>query len=186
MSNLLQFKVQLKNIKPAIYRNIIVPENASFSQLHEILQHTMGWFNCHLFQFVIDRNNYITVPHKDYDYGQIYDAKKVKLKDYFNSFKKKIIYEYDFGDSWEHTITLSKVLVNDKNIDYAVCLKGQRNCPPEDCGGPWGYENFLAAISNKKNPEHKEMLEWVGGDFDSEEFDLEHVNGLIKKIKIKI
>jgi Plasmid pRiA4b ORF-3-like protein len=186
MSNLLQFKVQLKNIKPAIYRNIIVPENASFSQLHEILQHTMGWFNCHLFQFKMDRNNYILIPDKSYDdYGETHDARKIKIKDYF-AMKKSIVYEYDFGDSWEHTVTLTKVLENENKIDYAICMKGQRSCPPEDCGGPWGYENFLAAILDNKNPEHNEMLEWVGGEFDPGEFDLEHVNGSIKKIKIKI
>jgi hypothetical protein len=185
-NNIFQFKVQLKNITPAIYRNILVPESATFLQLHEIIQHTMGWDNYHLFQFVIDRNTFIGIPNKEFDFGEVYDAKKIKLKDFFNPLNRKILYEYDFGDSWEHTVTLSKVMENEKNINYAVCLKGQRNCPPEDCGGPWGYEMFLAAITDKKNPEHNQMLEWVGGEFDPEEFDLEHVNGVIKQIKIKI
>jgi hypothetical protein len=114
------------------------------------------------------------------------DARKIKLADYFTEIKKTITYEYDFGDGWEHMVTLQKMLDNENKINYPVCIKGKRNCPPEDCGGPWGYENFLEAITNKKHPEHRDMLEWVGGEFDPEEFYIDDINDQLKDIKIKL
>jgi hypothetical protein len=86
-------------------------------------------------------------------------------------------YEYDFGDSWEHKILLEKILPFDTKTALPVCIKGKRACPPEDCGGIWGYEELLEAISNPKHPDHENMLEWLGGEFDPEEFDLEEING---------
>jgi hypothetical protein len=80
-------------------------------------------------------------------------------------------YVYDFGDDWVHKVVVEKVLPADPRISYPVCVAGKRACPPEDCGGVWGYREFLAAISDPDHPEHEEMLEWVGGAFDPEEFD---------------
>ena len=86
-------------------------------------------------------------------------------------------YEYDFGDSWEHKILLEKIFPFDNKMALPVCIKGKRACPPEDCGGIWGYEEFLKTISDPKHPEYEDMLEWLGGEFDPEEFDLEGING---------
>ena len=85
-------------------------------------------------------------------------------------------YTYDFGDNWEHKIPLEKILPRDKNIEYPACIAGKRACPPEDCGGIWGYEEFLEAINNPDHEEHEEMLEWVGGEFDPEHFDVSEVS----------
>ena len=90
--------------------------------------------------------------------------------------KEFLVYEYDFGDSWEHKILLEKILPYDSKIVLPVCLKGKRACPPEDCGGIWGYEELLVTISDSKHPDHEDMLEWLGGNFDPEEFDLEEIN----------
>jgi hypothetical protein len=93
-----------------------------------------------------------------------------------------IAYEYDFGDGWEHQIRVKNIVEDDKRYPgKPVCLEGERSCPPEDCGGPWGYETFLEAIRNKKHPQHKELLTWIGGSFDPEYFDLEVVNASLRK-----
>ena len=82
-----------------------------------------------------------------------------------------MIYEYDFGDGWEHEVVLEKVLARDSTAKYPRCLGGARACPPEDCGGPGGYINFLGAISDPEHEEHDEYLDWIGGEFDPDKFD---------------
>ncbi len=186
MSKLFQLKIQLKNIKPAIYRTVQIPDSANFFLLHKTIQDAMGWFDCHLFQFFKDRGTPISIPDRQNDWEEVKDARKIKLRDYFTEVKKSITYEYDFGDGWEHTVTLDKISDNDKKVNYPVCIKGKRNCPPEDCGGPWRYENFLAAIADKKHPEHKETLYWVGGEFDPEAFEIDGINEVLNGIKIKL
>jgi Plasmid pRiA4b ORF-3-like protein len=186
MSKLFQLKIQLKDIKPAIYRTVLIPGSANFFQLHKTIQDAMGWFDCHLFQFFKDRGASISIPDKENDWEEVKDAREIKLHDYFTEVKKTITYEYDFGDGWEHTVTLEKILDNENKINYPVCIKGKRNCPPEDCGGPWGYENLLLVIGDKKHPEHKETLEWTGGKFDPEAFHIDGVNTSLKKLKLKL
>ncbi len=93
---------------------------------------------------------------------------------------KKFSYTYDFGDNWDHSIQVEKVLDAEPGVHYPRCITGKRACPPEDCGGPWGYGDFLEAIQNPKHEQHKEMMEWSGGEFDSEKFDIETVNSELK------
>ena len=90
--------------------------------------------------------------------------------------KDKFTYEYDFGDGWEHIILLEKILPPEDGATYPRCIKGKRACPPEDCGGIWGYAHLLEVIADPEDPEHDEMLEWLGGEFDSEYFNLDEVN----------
>jgi len=96
---------------------------------------------------------------------------------------RKIVHEYDFGDGWEHTIVLEKIIAPDPKARYPRCLDGARACPPEDCGGIYGYGDFLEAIKNPDHEQHEEMLEWIGGEFDPEEFDPEAVNQSLKSIR---
>jgi hypothetical protein len=92
----------------------------------------------------------------------------------------KFSYLYDFGDSWDHEILVEKVLAAEPDASYPVCIKAKRAWPPEDCGGVWGYQNFLDAIQSADPPEHEEMLEWVGGSFDPEDAELDEINMLLK------
>lgn len=180
----LQFKIQLKDVKPSICRVFQVRDSINFFQLHEILQIVMGWHDCHLFQFFNDKRvETISVPFQDDDWMESLDANKVKIKSYFPAVKSTMTYEYDFGDGWEHTLTLEKILEADKKIKYPVCIKGKRNCPPEDCGGPWGYENLLAALADKNHPEHQDMKDWLEGEFDPEAFDIAAINEILNDIK---
>ena len=176
-NDIYQIKVTLRGSKPPIWRRIEVRGDTRLDKLHLILQEMMGWLNYHLHQFIV-AGDYYGEPHSDYDmWGpEMYDEKKVKLNQIVFGEKSKFSYEYDFGDSWEHELLIEKILPLEKGVHYPRCVKGKRACPPEDVGGIWGYEDFLEAIKNPKHPEHENLLEWIGGEFDPEEFDLNEIN----------
>ncbi len=179
-----QLKITLKDSKPPIWRRVQVPSDVSLGKLHRIIQEAMGWFDSHLHQFEIGET-YYGVPSRD-DFGDFYEVKNektVKLNQLISRPKAKLLYQYDFGDSWEHEILLEKILPPEPGVQYPVCITGKRACPPEDCGGVWGYDSFLETIQNPKHPEHAEMLEWVGGSFDPEAFDLEAVNRALRRVR---
>lgn len=95
----------------------------------------------------------------------------------------KLIYEYDFGDGWEHELKIEKVLPAEKGQRYPACLAGKRACPPEDCGGPWGYQNLIEILANPKHEEYEEMREWVPPDFDAEAFDLNETDQTLRDVR---
>ena len=169
-----QIKISLIGAKPPIWRTILVPGNIGLAAFHDVIQLTMGWTDSHLHQFIANQVFYGT-PDDDFEL-EMEDETQYKLSQLLTKEKESLVYEYDFGDSWEHKILLEKILSYDPKIALPVCLKGKRACPPEDCGGIWGYEELLQTISNPKHPDHDEMLEWLGGEFDPEEFDLEEIN----------
>ncbi len=168
-----QIKVTLKGSKSPIWRRIQVRSDISLAQLHSILQVVMGWEGYHLHQFFI-YGEYYGVPYDDW--ADMHDEIRYKLSQFVSGKKFKFTYEYDFGDGWEHILLVEKILPVEEGIHYPVCIKGKRACPPEDVGGIWGYYDFLEAIQGPEHPEHNEYLEWVGGEFDPEEFDLEDIN----------
>ena len=94
----------------------------------------------------------------------------------------KFVYEYDFGDSWEHIIVVEKIIPFDPAQALPICVKGKRACPPEDVGGIWGYETYLEAIQNPDHPEHAMYLEWGGDDFDPEAVDIEAINVALREL----
>ena len=169
-----QLKISLRDTKPPIWRRVQVLSSTTLQELHFIIQESMGWYNSHLHQFLIDGVEY-GKPAPEYDF-YVTDEAKVKLSKVVGGEKAKFSYTYDFGDDWEHTILVEKILPRDPKVIYQICIKGKRACPPEDCGGPWGYVEFLEAIQNPSHPEHDDMLEWIDGAFDPEEFDLDEVN----------
>lgn len=176
-----QIKVTLRGSKPPIWRRFQVAGDTRLSKLHDILQVVMGWEDYHLYQFTIG-GTYFGRPDPDFGLDMESD-RKVRLSQVVTGEKAKFTYEYDFGDSWEHQILIEKILPPEPGVRYPICLTGKRACPPEDCGGIWGYADFLEAIQNPKHPEHEDMLEWIGGEFDPEAFDLEEVNRALKRIR---
>ncbi len=181
--NVYQLKIGLIGAKPPIWREIKVNNNITFGTLHEIIQEVMGWENSHLHEFT-DRQKDISIRRVDGMFGvedaNISNEDKVKIKYILKRKGSRIKYIYDFGDSWEHEIKVTAVF-KDKKLDYPICLKGKRACPPEDCGGVWGYANLLETIKDPKHPEHEDMIEWIGEDFDPEKFDLEKLNEILKR-----
>ena len=178
-TDIYQIKVTLRHSKPPIWRRILVPGDITLAQLHDILQAVMGWYDAHLHQFIVE-GTYYGVPDPD-DYVEVKDERQIRLNQIVPGIPYKFVYEYDFGDSWEHELLVEKVLPPDKGTRYPVCIKGRRACPPEDVGGVWGYALFLEAIRDADHPEHEDYVEWIGGEFDPEAFDLDEINALISK-----
>jgi hypothetical protein len=110
------------------------------------------------------------------DFWDDTDYSQMVISDLLSYEKEKIIYEYDFGDGWQHELLLEKILPVDDAIKYPVCLKGKMNCPPEDCGGVWGYENLIAILLQPDHEEFDSRLEWTGEDFDPQSFDIKEIN----------
>jgi hypothetical protein len=114
--------------------------------------------------------------HRDPELPPRQDEKKVLLRQVLKKPKDRLIYEYDFGDSWEHSVVLEQVLAHELRARYPVILAGKRACPPEDCGGVPGYYRLLEVLASPRHPEHRDMVEWIGGAFDREAFDVGALN----------
>ncbi|MDK3161824.1 plasmid pRiA4b ORF-3 family protein [Kamptonema cortianum] len=171
----------LEYIEPLIWRRIILPLTFTLEDLHDVIQFGMGWEDCHLHAFRIKGKSYSMINVGLDDIG-MEDEAQVELSQVALRARSRFLYEYDFGDSWIHGILVEKLLADDHLPDYPVCTDGARACPPEDCGGPYGYEAILRALkAPQKSAEQAEFLEWVG-DYDPEAFNLEQVNKMLKKI----
>lgn len=176
-----QLKITLRGTKPPIWRRVQVPSDITLAKLHNIIQAAMGWYGGHLHEFEIHGQAY-GQPFPEMDFADIKSDLTLRLNQFVAGEKFKFPYLYDMGDAWDHQILVEKVLPPDPAVQYPICIKGKRACPPEDCGGVWGYAEFLEAIQNPQHPEHDEMLEWIGGDFDAEAFDLEATNYRLQQI----
>jgi hypothetical protein len=173
-----QIKITLNDIKPPIWRRILVTPEITLDGLHDVLQIVMGWTNSHLHQFVTPLG-YIADP--DFELEEAKSSKKTTLKSVLSGPKSHIRYEYDFGDSWDHQILLEKIVELEEPI-LALCLEGKRACPPEDCGGIWGYDNLQEILKDPKHPEYKDMSEWIGPGYDPEAFDLAAINKQLARL----
>ena len=177
-----QLKITLNGIKPPIWRRILVPANIDLVSLHDLLQIVIGWTNSHLHQFISGKKLYGIQDDEFGDFDMdIENEDKYELSQLLRRENDSLKYEYDFGDGWEHKIVLEKILPYETTERIPRCIKGKRACPPEDCGGIWGFENLIEAIKDSSHPEHEEMVEWLGRDFDSENFNLDEINKLLQE-----
>ncbi|MCF7912060.1 MAG: plasmid pRiA4b ORF-3 family protein [Candidatus Cloacimonetes bacterium] len=191
---LLLLRIKLEYIRPFIVRKVVVRNTISFADLHDIIQITMGWENEHLYSFS-KGNIYIDDDHGDDEKDDFFNlfpsrnkylsASNNPIARFLNEPKDKVKYEYDFGDSWLHQISVSKVLENDPRLIHPVCKKASRACPPEDCGGVYGYYRILNALnSEEKDEDDESYLEWVGEDYNPEFTDIDIINSWLRKIKM--
>lgn len=180
----LVLEIALREIKPRIWRRFAVADNATLADLHDTIQYVMGWANAHLHEFELRGQRY-GVPDPDAFEGaeEIRDERKFRLSKVLGLKGFRLAYRYDFGDDWVHEVKVVDVQAPEPGVAYPVCIAGERACPPEDCGGPPGYEEFLKAIRDPRHPEHKEQLAWVGGRFDPEAFDFAGVNRRLRMLK---
>jgi len=172
-----QLKVTLKGVRPPIWRRIQVPQTYTFWDLHVAIQDAMGWSDSHLHEFsAINPSTKLAerigVP-SEYapEIAPILPGWELRIDRYFSLDNPRADYYYDFGDDWRHSVVLEKVVPRDRGVRYPLCLAGRRACPPEDCGGTWGYEELLRKLGDPSDPEHSDMLEWLERPFDPEEFD---------------
>lgn len=141
----------------------------------------MGWENAHLFEFHYDKRRIGLVPDEDEMWEideDVEDSEAITLDELGLNVGDKLRYIYDFGDSWEHHLEVLEI--REEPLESPVCLDGSRSCPPEDCGGVPGYISLLEVMKNPSSPDYKEMMEWIGDDFDPELFDLEETNELLQ------
>jgi hypothetical protein len=181
---LYQIKITLAGSKPPIWRRVIVRANMPLDRFHDVIQQAMGWTNSHLHQFIIGRTFY-GVPDPGFPGmgSETLNEKRYTIADLAPAARKKFMYEYDFGDGWCHELLVEKVLPPDAAFKHPVCLAGAKACPPEDCGGIYGYYDMLAALANPRHPSHEELTEWIGDEWDPEWFDLNQINAALKRIK---
>ncbi len=169
---MMRFRVELVGIDPPIWRRIEVPANYSLWDLHVAIQDSMGWLDYHLHVFRFPGvGTSFGIPCEDG--GDPFPTKpswKASVSKFFDDHRPIAVYEYDFGDSWIHEVRLEDVRRAEPSQVYPRCLDGARRCPPEDCGGVSGYENFLRVIADPTDPEHEARLTWAGGSFNPEDF----------------
>lgn len=175
-----QFQIRLLHTKPLIWRRIQT-RDMSLAQLHEVIQVSMGWENCHGYAFGIGQYKYGIMDELEPDLFR--DASDVLLSEVLpqNGRRSNFTYEYDFGDGWLHQIVFEGCRKADESGAYPVCLEGEGACPPEDVGGPGGFEEFLEAIKDPGHEQHTDFREWAG-NYDPASFDLKLVNKLLKKL----
>jgi hypothetical protein len=183
MKKIFQIKIALNGSRPKIWRRVLVRSDLLLSDFHKIIQTTMGWTNSHLHQFIKDGTFYTVRMPDDVFWGEMnnVDYKKIKVSDLLTAENEKIRYQYDYGDNWEHDITLEKILPIDEKKKYPICVAGKMNCPPEDCGGIWGYLNMLKILKKPDHEEYDTYIEWLGEEFDPQDFDKDMVNILLNE-----
>jgi hypothetical protein len=178
-SKVYQLKITLKDIRPPIWRRVLVAD-CSLAKLHEVIQAAMGWEDYHLYDFEAGGDRYS--DPRGMDDLDMEDAGRVKLSQIAPMEKAKLRYTYDFGDNWQHEVLVEKILPPEEGQTYPVCIAGERACPPEDVGGPWDYMEFAEAIRDPEHERYEEFLEWRG-EFDPEAFDLDAVNQGLRRLR---
>ena len=178
----LQFKATLNDSRPPIWRRFTIPADKTLLDLHDVLQVLFGWEDYHLHEFRIGRKNYgIPDPDEHFE-DEILDDSNFTLFQVLEKEGQRFPYLYDFGDGWQIDLVIEKVQESSAKDRKAVCLAGARNGPPEDVGGVYGYEEFLEAIADPAHEMYADLLQWIGGHFDSEEFDIQAINKSLGRI----
>ncbi|HUO83528.1 MAG TPA: plasmid pRiA4b ORF-3 family protein, partial [Thermoanaerobaculia bacterium] len=157
---IVRLKVTLRGIRPPIWRRIEVRDDVTFATLHQILQFAMGWTDTHLHRFEVEGET-IAVPDPEWD-EEIIDSKRVRLRDVIDRGVRRFLYEYDFGDDWRHDVAIEKTVDPEPRPPVARVVAGRRACPPEDCGGPYGYAAMIEALSDPAHEEHESWRGWGG------------------------
>jgi hypothetical protein len=186
----LQFKIQIEDItKPPVWRRVLVPNTFTFHKFHLVIQAAFGWKNCHIYQFSEKENDsaeIIGVPTDDDEWEvPVIDSGNKKLKDVFVKEGKRFIYIYDLGDDWVHKIILEKII--HESGKRASCVDGKGACPPENCGGVWGYEDIKETFAMfPGNPKTKDLRKWLGlaenENLDVNKFNVDDANAAVAKV----
>lgn len=175
MPKTLQLKIQLLGSEPLIWRTFKVTDDYRMDRFHQVIQIVMGWSNSHLHEFRVKSR--VIGMLDDFnmgDFQEVEDETKVRIRDFDLKQKDTFHYLYDFGDSWEHIISVEDI--STEELLNPLCLEGEKACPPDDCGGVWGYADLLEILKDKKHPEYEDYKEWLPKGFKPHVFPLKAVN----------
>ncbi len=176
--------IVLDDIKPAIWRRVDVPVTASLKMVHDIVQAAMGWEDCHLWHFEAGDRRY-GIPDPMWPESGMTAAKNVKLAALIDKGVRELVYTYDMGDDWRHTITIETVGPGELDVKYPRFVDGARRCPPEDVGGLPGFEMFLDAMADPGHEEHDRLREWYGGPYNADDIDERFTRRAVAAIAIR-
>ena len=175
-----QLRISLDEVEPTVWRRLLVPGGVRLDKLHGMLQAAMGWTDSHLHAFTIGDDRFgpcfDDFPEDEIDEKDVTVIRGIGAHDQFS-------YEYDFGDGWAHEILVEDRITLRHGLKYAVCLAGENACPPEDCGGPGGYEQLLEVLADPAHEDHEELIEWAGGPLDPRAFDVAAVNVGLQRVR---
>jgi hypothetical protein len=167
-----RLKVTLLQVKPPVWRRIEVASNIKLAELSGVLEAAMGWLGAHLHAFKVDGVLYEIPDDDSFGFPPPRDERKARLGDVLPVVTSKMRWDYDFGDGWEHDVVVESIEPMKREGASPVCVAGKRACPPDDCGGPRGYSNLLAAIGDPTHEEHEALSQWLPPGFDANEFDI--------------
>ncbi len=175
---IIQLRITLDDVLPAVWRRLLVPGDIRLSDLHAVFQVAMGWTDSHLHSFSIG-SKVFGAQYEDHPKEEL-DEKSVTLVEALGDLRR-FHYAYDFGDDWQHEIVIEDQSMSIAGLKFAVCLDGQRACPLEDCGGAWGYVHLLEVLSDPDHEEFDDMTGWIGDYFDPELCDLSEINVALQR-----
>ena len=179
--NVLQLKITLVELKPPIWRRILVPELLTLANLHVVIQTVMGWTNSHLHDFEVGGERFTEFEEDIRDGAR--DSTTVTLRDLgLNREGQTFTYNYDFGDDWLHEVVTESCRPSEDSPIVTVCVTGSRAGPPEDSGGVHRYKYLLEAVSDPTHPDHDELSQWLDPEFDPEAFDVDRVNLELQRV----
>ena len=183
--SIVQLRITLSHIDPPVWRRVQIPADYSLRRVHDVIQAVFSWLGYHLHQFEVGDKVYgqAEIPAVNEFGDRIYSDKNVKLGALIDRGVQRFIYRYDFGDDWEHVITVEAVSDRDPRIDGLKLLDGARAAPPEDCGGPYSFAEFVEAIADDTHEAHADLLEWYGGPFDPNDMNLVTVEAMLDRIR---
>jgi len=172
----IRLNLTLVDVEPPVWREVVVPGAWHLGKLHEVIQVAMGWGDAHLHEFAAGELRW---GQPDLGWGDTAEVRRevtARLHEVLAGVGAVLSYTYDFGDDWRHELTALELL---PPAVTATCLAGEGACPPEDCGGPWGYQDLLAVLADPAHPEHADRLEWTGGTIDPTRFDVASVASIL-------
>jgi hypothetical protein len=176
-------RIELEDIEPLIWRRVAVRTSMTLKALHSVIQATMGWLDCHLWEFSASRRKYSMRIPDDPDWNErIIDAATTTLSILLTGGLREIGYNYDMGDNWQHRIIVEKLKAAEPGAPYPQFLGGERRCPPDDCGGMPGYYEFLKNIASKQHKKRNAALEWYGAPYDPDEIEELQIVAVLNRI----
>ncbi len=177
MNEILEIEINLKDSQPKIWRRVLVSKHGSFHELHYIIQFAMGWSHSHLYRFETPDGQEIGIPFPPGEWEPPNDSRKTKISAYLNQPPDSVMYEYDFGDGWQHELVVVDVHPVAVGESYPALIGGEMACPLEDSGGVWGYADMVKTFKSfKGTDEEEEWVTWTGEAFDPDAFDLGKIN----------